>query len=58
MSLQSAGYRLNFDRGEGPLFYFTSFQLQNQLSNRLCSIVQNFTVAVVPCLGHFFVMPF
>jgi len=58
MTLQSAGYRLNFGRGDGPPFFFTFFQLQNQFSNRLCSFVQNFTVAVMPCLGHFFVMPF
>ena len=58
MTLQSAGYRLNVGRGDGPPFYFTFFQLQNQFSDRLCSLVQNFTMAVMPYLGHFVVMPF
>jgi hypothetical protein len=33
MGLQSAGYRLNFGRGDAPSFYFSIFKIQYQLSN-------------------------
>ena len=54
MSLQSAGYRLNFGRGDGPPFCFAFFQLQSQFFNRRCSFVQTFTVVDMLCLGHSF----
>jgi hypothetical protein len=57
MDLQSAGYHLNFGRVDGPSFYFSIFQVQNQFLNRSRGFVQNFTVVFMICLGHPLMIP-
>jgi len=52
MTLQLAGDRLNFGRGDGPPVYFSIFQLQNELLNRSGDVIQTLAGSFMRCLGH------
>ena len=58
MAVQLARYRLNFDRGDGPPFQFTIFQVQNQLLDRSCGLLQHLAGVFVLCIGHPLMIPF